>query len=405
MHILFLTDNFPPEGNAPATRTYEHALEWVRSGHKVTVITGAPNFPEGKVYPGYKNAWYKKEYINGIEVRRVKTFITANQGFIKRTLDFMSFMVSSFVAGLFISRPDVVIGTSPQFFTVVSAWAISRVKKKPFVFELRDIWPASITAVGAMKKSIIIRWLERLELFLYRKASAIIAVTHAFRNELIERGVPGEKIYVVLNGANTNLLTPREMDSSLKKELGLEDKFVVGYIGTHGMAHALDKVLLAAEQLQHIEQLVFLFVGGGACLDVVRNMILNKQLKNVTVLGRQPKSEILRYWSLCNIALVPLKDHKLFTTVIPSKIFEAMAMGIPMVAPIPNGEAASIIEATATGVVVEPEKPEKLAKMIEKLFQNPSLLKAYKEKGPEAAKNYSRQAMAEKMLKILQKLA
>ena len=135
MHVLFLTDNFPPEGNAPASRTYEHAREWVKLGHKVTIITGAPNFPEGKVYDGYKNYWYSKELLDGIEVRRVKTYITANEGFIKRILDFMSFMVMGFVAGLFVKKPDVIVGTSPQFFTAVSAWALSAVRFKPFIFE------------------------------------------------------------------------------------------------------------------------------------------------------------------------------------------------------------------------------------------------------------------------------
>ena len=155
MHILFLTDNFPPEGNAPATRTYEHAREWVKLGHKVTIITGAPNFPEGKVFDGFSNRWYSKAILDGIEVRRVKTYITANEGFAKRILDFMSFMVTSFFAGLFVKKPDVIIGTSPQFFTAISAWALSAVRFKPFIFELRDIWPASITAVGVAPPPLI----------------------------------------------------------------------------------------------------------------------------------------------------------------------------------------------------------------------------------------------------------
>jgi len=198
MHILFLTDNFPPEGNAPASRTYEHAREWVKLGHEVTIITGAPNFPEGKVYEGYKNDWYSKELLDGIEVRRVKTYITANEGFVKRILDFVSFMVSGFIAGLFVKKPDVIIGTSPQFFTAVGAWALAAVRFKPFVFELRDIWPASIITVGAMKKGFIIKLLERLEIFLYKRASLIISVTESFKVELMERGVEGDKIKVVL---------------------------------------------------------------------------------------------------------------------------------------------------------------------------------------------------------------
>ena len=181
MHILFLTDNFPPEGNAPATRTFEHTREWVKQGHKVTVITCAPNFPEGKVFDGYQNKWLSKERIEGIDVWRVKTYITANEGFLKRTLDFVSFMLSSFLFGLFSKKVDVVVGTSPQFFTVISAWALAKLKRVPFIFELRDIWPASITAVGAMKKSKMISLLEKIEMFLYRQADSIISVTHSFK--------------------------------------------------------------------------------------------------------------------------------------------------------------------------------------------------------------------------------
>ena len=208
MHILFLTDNFPPEGNAPATRTFEHAREWVRKGHKVTVITCAPNFPEGKVFDGYKNRWLSKETIEDINVWRVKTYITANAGFIKRTIDFISFMVSSFFFGLLVRQVNVVIGTSPQFFTVISAWALAKFKHVPFVFELRDIWPASITAVGAMERNSVITTLERLEMFLYHQADLIISVTHSFKSELQARGVSGDKIKVVLNGVDLNKYTP-----------------------------------------------------------------------------------------------------------------------------------------------------------------------------------------------------
>lgn len=181
MHILFLTDNFPPEGNAPATRTFEHAREWVKLGHKVTVITGAPNFPEGKVFEGYKNRLYTCEVMSGIEVRRVVTYITANEGFLRRILDYVSFMVTGFIAGMFVRKPDVVVATSPQFFCAVAGWMLSAVRFKPFVFELRDIWPASITAVGAMKPSFSIRMLEKLDLFLYLRAKRIVSVTHSFQ--------------------------------------------------------------------------------------------------------------------------------------------------------------------------------------------------------------------------------
>jgi len=148
MHILFLSDNFPPEVNAPASRTFEHCREWVKAGHQVTVISCVPNFPKGRVYAGYRNRLWQTEIIEGIRLLRVWSYITANEGFVKRILDYQSFMVAATLAGLLVRRVDVVVGTSPQFFTVCAAWVLSVFKRIPFVFELRDLWPESIKAVG-----------------------------------------------------------------------------------------------------------------------------------------------------------------------------------------------------------------------------------------------------------------
>jgi glycosyltransferase involved in cell wall biosynthesis len=405
MHILFLTDNFPPEGNAPATRTYEHAKEWVKLGHKVTIITGAPNFPEGKVFEGYKNNWYSKSELNGIEVRRVKTYITANEGFAKRILDFMSFMVTSFIAGLFIKKPDVIIGTSPQFFTAISAWALSAVRFKPFVFELRDIWPASITAVGAMERSLSIRVLEKVEMFLYRRANKIISVTHSFKKELIERGIDGNKIDVVLNGVDLTAYQPVENKSHLfAKEYGLENKFVVGYVGTHGMAHALDKIVEAAKLISDLDDIVILFAGGGAAKPEVERLVEEKGLKNVVLIPRQPKDKMPDLWSLCDISLISLKDTALFKTVIPSKIFESMGMGLPMIMSSPKGEATDILEGTHSGVIVSPEAPPELVKAIRRMYEDRELLSILASCSYKSARLYDRKNLAVNMLKKLEKL-
>ena len=172
MHILFLTDNFPPEVNAPASRTFEHCIEWVRAGNQVTVVTCAPNFPKGRVFDGYKNRFWQSEMVDGIRVIRVWSYITANEGFAKRILDYQSFMFSAVLASFFVRRIDVVIGTSPQFFTACAAWAVGKLKRVPWVFELRDLWPESIKAVGAMRDSTAIQWLEKVELFLYHQTLA-----------------------------------------------------------------------------------------------------------------------------------------------------------------------------------------------------------------------------------------
>ena len=403
MHILFLTDNFPPEGNAPATRTYEHAREWVKQGYKVTIITTAPNFPEGKVFPGYKNSWFTKEFIDGIEVRRVKTYITANEGFVKRILDYMSFMVSGFFAGLFVKKPTVIVGTSPQFFTAVSAWALSAVRFKPFVFELRDIWPASITAVGAMEPSFAIRMLEKLEMFLYKRADKIVAVTNTFKSELVARGITGDKIDVVLNGVDLSKYKPTTKDSALSDQYNLTNKFVAGYVGTHGLAHSLETIVSAAELLRENKEIVFLFAGGGAGADLVKKLVEDKQLTNVKVLGRQDKSLMPKIWSLCDVSLVHLKDVPLFKSVIPSKIFESMGMGLPIIIGVPDGEATEIVKQTASGIVVEPEKAEQMVDAILKLHNNKELYEKLAESSYKGASVYDRKTLATKLGSILSK--
>ncbi|MEJ6079167.1 glycosyltransferase family 4 protein [Vibrio sp. 1-Bac 57] len=405
MHILFLTDNFPPEGNAPATRTYEHAIRWVEAGHKVTVITCAPNFPEGKVFDGYKNSWYQKHELDGINVIRVKTFITANEGFVKRILDYMSFMVTAFIAGLFQKKPDVIVATSPQFFCACSGWLLSVFKRKPFVFELRDIWPASITAVGAMKDSFAIRMLEKIELFLYKKANSIISVTHSFKKELIERGVNGDKIDVVLNGVDLTKYEPvAEKDCELAKQYNLENKFVAGYIGTHGMAHGLENIVSVAEQLKDHDDIRIVFAGGGAARRKVVDLVAEKKLTNVVLIERQPKEMMPRLWSLCDISLVPLKDSELFKTVIPSKIFECMGMGIPTLMSVPQGEATAIIQETNSGLTVESENVDRIAEGILKLKNDPALYDELRLSSIAAASQFSRDLMAKKILKIFNKV-
>lgn len=401
MRILFLSDNFPPEGNAPATRLYEHATRWVRAGHEVTVITCAPNFPEGKLFDGYHNRWRSVELVDGIRVVRVKTYITANEGFVRRSLDYMSFMVMAFVMGLFERRPDVVVATSPQFFCAIGGWALSVVRWRPFVFELRDLWPASIMAVGAMRRSLVIRLLERIELFLYRRAIVIVSVTESFRDDLVARGISREKIHVVINGVDLERYEPRPRDVGLAREFGLEGKFVVGYMGTHGLAHALPKVLEAAEKLLHRDDIAFFFAGSGAERGRVEELVARRGIRNVRLIPRQPKERMPALWSLCDLSVVPLRDNPVFATVIPSKIFEAMGMGVPILMSLPEGEATRIIMATGSGICVPPEDTEAMAAAIVALVDDPARLMALRIAARAAAPGFSRDALALKMLGIL----
>ena len=260
-------------------------VEWVKRGTNVTVITCAPNFPYGQTYSGYKNRLWQSETIDNIRVIRVWTYMAENRGFIWRLLDFISFCHSEFLGFIFVRQVDVVIGTSPQFFTVVSAWAVSSIKRVPFIFELRDLWPESIKAVGMDKFSWILGIFEKLELFLYRKADSIISVTNSFKENLIERGVRADKIFVVTNGVDLEGFSPRSKNQALIQKLHCTDKFIVGYIGTHGLAHSLETIIDAAEYLQfvkNIQDIHFVFVGDGAAKIELINRATVLKLHNVS---------------------------------------------------------------------------------------------------------------------------
>lgn len=404
MHILFLTDNFPPEVNAPASRSFEHCREWVKLGHTVTVITGAPNFPKGEVYPGYTNKLRQVEELEGIKVIRVWTYITANEGFVRRILDYMSFMVTAFFAALFVNKPALVIGTSPQFFTACAACLVGIVRRIPFVFELRDIWPESVKAVGAMEDSLVLRMFENIEMYLYRKAALIVSVTKSFKQTLIGRGIDGNKIKVVTNGVDIARFNPRPKDEELVAKFRLSDTFVAGYIGTHGMAHALETLLQAADSLQKTEETAnirILLLGHGAQKKTLISKAEEIKLGNVIFIDSVSKEEVARYWSLLDVSIIHLKKTPLFTTVIPSKLFECMGMGIPVLHGV-AGESAGIVEREHVGLTFEPENSEELVEKLLKLRREKDLYREFRQNALDAAHRYDRSALAGKMLHELE---
>jgi len=406
MHILFLSDNFPPEVNAPASRTFEHCREWVRAGHEVTVITCAPNFPKGRVFDGYRNALWQRGEMAGMRVIRVWSYITANEGFVKRILDYQSFMVTATVAALFVRRVDVVVGTSPQFFTACAAYVVSRLKRIPFVFELRDLWPESIKAVGAMKESAAIRALERLELFLYRKAALIVSVTRSFKSNLVARHVDAGKIVVVTNGVDMSRFKPMAKDAELVRELGLEGKFIAGYVGTHGLAHHLETLLDAAEILSGRPGAVtfhFILLGDGARKQALKEEASRRGLQNISFLDSVPKDQVARYWSLLDVSVIHLRKTDLFSTVIPSKLFECMGMGLPVLHGVP-GESAEIVRTEGIGIVFEPENALQLVEHLQFLHSDQAAYQGYRRRCIDAATRYDRGAMARQMLVALGRL-
>jgi colanic acid biosynthesis glycosyl transferase WcaI len=374
MRVLFISNYFPPEVNAPATRLYEQAKVWVQDGHAVEVLTSNPNFPEGKVYGGYQNR-FRRELVHGIHVTRVPMYVTANEGIVKRTLSYISFMLSiCLYAGRLQMRPDVVVATSPQFFAALGGYFVARMLRVPFVLEIRDLWPESIVAVGAVRRSAIIRFFERLEQFLYERSTHIVVVTDSFKRFIVGRGIAPQKISVIKNGADLDLynqeLDPKRLEA-LRRTLGLEGKFVASYIGTIGMAHRADIMLEAAELCDHPD-IVFMVVGTGAERVKLKASAAERNRANFMLLDKQPK-EVVRYLlALSDASVIHLRASPLFRTVIPSKVFESMAMKRPIVLGV-EGETREIIEAAGAGIAVEPENAAQLVAAVKRLYANPDL--------------------------------
>jgi glycosyltransferase involved in cell wall biosynthesis len=378
-----------------------HAKRWIARGHYVNVVTSFPNFPDGKVFGGYRQSLFKRETLDTVDVLRVPTLIFPNRAIFLRIVDFLSFMVTSCIASFFVGRPDVVLATSPQFFTAVTGWFVSRIYRRPFVFEIRDLWPDSIVAMGVMKEGRAIRLIRMIEQFLYTQAELIVTVTSSSRDILIKRGIDADKIIVVTNGIDTGQLTPGPAPAELRRRLGLENKIVVSYVGTVGMAHGLQLILDAAQDCRNrLPEVHFMIVGSGAELHDLQQQAIERGLGNVTFVGRVAHGDIVNYWRLSDITLVLLKDIPLFRTVIPSKIFEAMATGTPIITNV-RGELQTLLEPLGTAEIIEPSSLNALTEAIEKLVRDPARRQALSAAAVKASCQYDRIALADKLLDAL----
>jgi glycosyltransferase involved in cell wall biosynthesis len=403
MRILFFSHYFPPEGNAPASRTYENARRWVKSGHQVTVITCAPNCPDGIVYGGYKNKLFQREHIDGIDVRRVWTYIAANEGTVRRIINYVSYMISAFFFSLFVKRPDVVIATSPQFFCGWAGVLTYFFRRIPFILEIRDIWPESIVAVGAMRNKRLVLVLEWLEKVMYASAGHIVTVGEGYRRRLLEKKVSAEKISVVMNGVDRERFNPREPDEGLKRQYGVGDKFICSYSGTIGMACGLNIVLDAAQKLKDrgFNDIVFMLVGDGSSRKDLETQAKARQLDNVIFTGRQSKEKMPEYLAISDVCLVHLRKTDLFKTVMPSKIFESSGMAKPIINGV-GGFAAEFIETAGSGINIEPENSDQLIDALMLLRNHASLRATYGNAGREyVTANFDRDKLAQDYLKII----
>lgn len=375
MRIVFISHYFFPEGNAPATRVHEMTRRWARAGHDVTVITTAPSVPSGVVYDGYRNRWRETETVDGVAVIRVWTYLAANKGTVKRIASFVSFMLTAVLAALGGKKPDLIIATSPQFFCGWAGRIACWIRRTPFVLEIRDLWPESIVAVGAIRNRLIIRFLERLEKSLYRSATKLVTVGIGYRDQLVMRGVDPDNISVIPNGVDLNLFDGNADGARIRTEFDLGDRFVCSYVGTIGMASGLGVVIEAAVLLKNAgrNDFRFLLVGDGAIRHSLEERIAEKHLRDlITVTGQLPKDRMPEVLAATDACLIHLKKSIFFKTVIPSKIFEAGAMSKPIILGV-EGLAATLVGDADSGLCIAPDDPVALVKAIGILASDPSL--------------------------------
>ncbi len=406
MRILFFSHYFPPEGNAPASRTFDHCTRWAAAGHEVTVVTCAPNHPRGRLYPGYRNRPRQVEYVEGVRVVRVMTYLAANEGAWRRTANYLSYLAAAVPAGLLERRPDVVIATSPQFFCGWAGVLVGRFRRRPVLLEIRDLWPESIAAVDAMRSRTALRLLELLERGMYRAARRIVTVGDGYRERLIERGVEPHRISVVMNGVDRKRFFPREADRDLAGRLGVAGRFVVTYCGTIGLAHGLDVVLRAGALLagRGRADIVFLLVGDGARFEALRGAAARDRLDNVIFAGRLDTRDIPGVLSLSDACLVHLRSSPTFTTVMPSKIFEAAAMARPVILGV-DGFARTFVGKAGCGLYIEPENEHDLVGAVLRLSADTALRARLGRAGLDLAGACDRDRLAERYLEVIARAA
>jgi glycosyltransferase involved in cell wall biosynthesis len=368
----------------------------------VSVVTTFPNHPLGRIPAEYHGRWWATEWLDGIRVLRCWVYAVPNSGVGRRGLDHFSFMLSSLAVGWpRLGKVDLVLASSPTLFSAVSAWLVARALKVPFVLEVRDLWPEAIVELGVMRPGATVKVLQRLARFLYDQAARVVLVTETFADHLAAQGVPRSKLAVIPNGADTHLFSPDVDGRPTRDRLGLDGQFVVAYVGSHGLSHGLDAVLGAAARQPDV---CYLLVGDG----VERQRLLSDRdrrgLTNVRMLPSVPKAEVPGLYAAADVCLVPLRDVPLFETFVPSKLFEVLAAGRPIVGAV-RGEARDILRRSGGALLVDPEQPAALAEAVERLRGDPELRQRLSRDGRAFAKrHYDRDALAARYLDLLREV-
>jgi colanic acid biosynthesis glycosyl transferase WcaI len=404
MRILFITHYFPPEVNAPANRTHEHCRRWVADGHEVTVITGVPNHPRGEIFEGYQNRLYQEEEIDGIRVIRTWMYLTPNSGFLRRVANYLLFAFTALIASPRAKNPDLVIATSPQFFVGVAGACIAKLKRRPFVLEIRDLWPKSVVELGQLGEGPILSALEWLERWLYKSAAGVVVNTRTFHDHITERGVDPSKIELVYNGIDPKRFHPKPKNEELLAAHDLAGRFTVGYVGTLGLAHGLTTLIDVAERLRHRDDLRFVLIGDGADRSQLEADIASRGLSNIEMIGLQPRAAMPDWIASIDVLLVPLRDLPVFETVIPSKIFEFLAQERPVILAA-KGEIRRMLEESGGALLIDPENGDQMRAAIEEIIDEPEAAISRARAGREwVDAGFVRDDLARKMAAFLERV-
>lgn len=373
MRILFITQYFPPEIGAPQNRISDLALRLADAAHTVTVLTAFPNYPEGRVADAYRRKLRMIDHWCGLRVVRTWIYATPGKGFVARLVNYFSFVLSSMIFGAgAVGGQDVVIVESPPLFLGLAGLVISRMKHARMVFNVSDLWPESAVALGVIRNRFLIQFADRLERFVYQRSDLISGQTRGIVSNIAMR-MPSKSVYLLTNGVAIERFRPAcgetRKDAVLRLEPSLQGKLVIGYAGLHGLAQGLETVLEAARLLGNRNDIAFVLVGDGVEKPALKDTAGKLDLTNVFFLDSQPKEKMPGILAGFDAALIPLKRLDLFKGALPSKMFEAMAVALPMIVMV-DGEARALMETAEAGVYVQPENPQALAEAIAALAED-----------------------------------
>jgi glycosyltransferase involved in cell wall biosynthesis len=400
MKILILTQFFPPEVGAAQNRLYDLACRLSVRGHSITVVTSLPSYPEGVIYDGYTGRFVMSENHKGFRIVRTWLFTTKKKSFVLRILNYLSFSTLSCFVGFFAAGPvDVVFVESPPLFLGVFGYLLSKLKRARFVLNISDLWPESAVALGLLQNERLIRWTTRVEEGLYHRARIVTGQTQGIVDS-IHRRCPSTPVALCTNGVAPEFIQRaqecREVRECTRASLGLNGKFVVGYAGLHGLVYGLDDLLDVAKVLAHATDVVFLLIGDGPEKARLEARSRREQIDNVFFYPSQPVSRMPELLTAMDVSLIALRQHKLFKGTLPSKLFEAMGAGVPVVAAM-EGEARFVIEKSQCGICVEPEDVPEIAKALMQLYCDPVLGQNLGAKGCDyVLKHYNREATAQR---------